>query len=101
MDTKRDLFRKAKKELAHLLPRYKPSDKLAAVIGTNSELRVDEALKQFFKYAEKNGLIDGIAVKLDDKLKALCEGIEVVNLSVGKISLRDVPTVVTRHLTKI
>jgi len=86
---------------ATLEKRLKPSDKLASVIGKNYNITQQEAINLFWDYVKKNNLQDGDQVKLDEKLKALCEGVQGVDISSGKITKSQVGTIVSKQLTPV
>lgn len=89
-----------KRELpASFKKQFKPSDKLAAVVGKNTNITRQEATKLFWDYVKKNGLQDKREIKLDDNLKAVCEGVEGVDVGSGRITMFQVGKVISKHLS--
>lgn len=89
-----------KRELpAAFKKQFKPSEKLAAVLGKNSNMTRQEATKLFWDYVKKNGLQDKRTIKIDDTLKAVCEGVEGVDVSSGKITMFQIGKIISKHLT--
>lgn len=93
---------KQKRQLpASFKKEFKPSDKLATVLGKSGNITRQETVKLFWNYVKKNSLQNKREITLDDKLKAVAEGVEGVDVASGKITMFQVAKIISKHLTPV